>query len=181
MNNELQPHVRVESRRGFLGKMFSAGALVLGAKYIPTILDGAPIDPTVDTAAWHPSVYLGIETDGSVIIVAHRSEMGTGIRTALPMVAADELEADRSKVKIQQAIGDKKYGDQNTDGSNSIKGFYQPMREAGASARAMLTEAGASLADVACATGFADQSHFTRVFSKIVGMSPGAWRREQAV
>jgi AraC family transcriptional regulator len=48
-------------------------------------------------------------------------------------------------------------------------------------ARAMLTDAGASLADVACATGFADQSHFTRVFSKIVGMSPGAWRREQAV
>jgi transcriptional regulator GlxA family with amidase domain len=44
-------------------------------------------------------------------------------------------------------------------------------------ARAMLTDAGASLADVACATGFADQSHFTRVFSKIVGMSPGAWRR----
>ena len=144
MNNELQPHVRVESRRGFLGKIFSAGALVLGAKYIPTILDGAPIDPTVDTAAWHPSVYLGIETDGSVIIVAHRSEMGTGIRTALPMVAADELEADWAKVKIQQAIGDKKYGDQNTDGSNSIKTFYQPMREAGASARAMLIGAAAA-------------------------------------
>ena len=48
-------------------------------------------------------------------------------------------------------------------------------------ARAMLTDAGASLADVACATGFADQSHFTRVFSKIVGTSPGAWRRAQAI
>ena len=48
-------------------------------------------------------------------------------------------------------------------------------------ARSMLTDAGASLADVACATGFADQSHFTRVFSKVVGMSPGAWRRAQAV
>ena len=47
-------------------------------------------------------------------------------------------------------------------------------------ARAMLAEAGASLADIACATGFADQSHFTRVFSKIVGTSPGAWRRSQA-
>jgi AraC-like DNA-binding protein len=46
-------------------------------------------------------------------------------------------------------------------------------------ASAMLIDAGASLADVACATGFADQSHFTRVFSKIVGMSPGAWRRSQ--
>jgi transcriptional regulator GlxA family with amidase domain len=47
-------------------------------------------------------------------------------------------------------------------------------------ARTMLTDAGASLADVACATGFADQSHFTRVFSRTVGMSPGAWRRSQA-
>jgi len=48
-------------------------------------------------------------------------------------------------------------------------------------ARAMLADANASLADVACATGFADQSHFTRVFSRTVGMSPGAWRRSQAV
>jgi len=47
-------------------------------------------------------------------------------------------------------------------------------------ARAMLADAGASLADVACATGFADQSHFTRVFSRTVGTSPGAWRRTQA-
>ena len=132
-----------ESRRGFLGKMFSAGALILGAQILPIgKLEAA--DGTVDAAAWHPSVYLGIETDGSVIIVAHRSEMGTGIRTALPMVAADELDADWSKVKIQQAIGDKKYGDQNTDGSNSIEGFYQPMREAGATARAMLESAAAS-------------------------------------
>jgi AraC-like DNA-binding protein len=46
-------------------------------------------------------------------------------------------------------------------------------------ARAMLSDDGASLADVACATGFADQSHFTRVFSRTVGMSPGAWRRER--
>src|SRR5579862_516533 len=159
MENQLQPHVRVESRRGFLGKIFSAGALVLGAKYVPTILDGAPIDPTVDTAAWHPSVYLGIETDGTVIIVAHRSEMGTGIRTALPMVAADEVEANWSKVKIQQAIGDKKYGDQNTDGSNSIKSFYQPMREAGASARAMLIGAAAAKWSVPASECKAD-NHF---------------------
>jgi isoquinoline 1-oxidoreductase beta subunit len=140
--NQLNPTVRVESRRGFLTKMFSAGALILGAQVIPFKLEGA--DGTVDTAAWHPSVYLGLEPDGTVIIVAHRSEMGTGIRTALPMIAADEMEADWSRVKIQQAIGDKKYGDQNTDGSNSIKSFYQPMREAGASARMMLESAAAS-------------------------------------
>jgi isoquinoline 1-oxidoreductase beta subunit len=70
--------------------------------------------------------------------------MGTGIRTSLPMVLADELEADWKRVRIEQAIGDRKYGSQNTDGSNSIVGFYQPFRQAGATARTMLESAAAS-------------------------------------
>ena len=116
--------ITVVSRRGFLGGVFSAGALVLGSRFLPE-------DALADTggdATWQPSVYLGLEPDGRVIIIAHRSEMGTGIRTSLPMVVADELEADWKRVTIQQAIGDKKYGDQNTDGSNSIRSFYEPMR-----------------------------------------------------
>ncbi len=78
------------------------------------------------------------------MIVAHRSEMGTGIRTALPMVAADELDVEWSKVRIEQAMGNKKYGDQNTDGSNSIRSFYDPLRMAGATAKAMLIAAAAA-------------------------------------
>ena len=74
-------------------------------------------------------------------IVAHRSEMGTGIKTGLPMVLADELEADWNRVKIVQADADIKYGDQNTDGSRSMRQFYQPLREAGAVARQLLEEA----------------------------------------
>ncbi len=139
--------VKNVSRRGFLEGVFSAGAFVLATRYLPEDAQAAtPLDTaeTVDTSAWHPSVYLGFEPNGSVIIVAHRSEMGTGIRTALPMVVAEELGADWNKVKIQQAIGDKKYGDQNTDGSNSIRSFYQPMRVAGATARVMLINAAAS-------------------------------------
>src|ERR1022692_4107067 len=58
-----------------------------------------------------------------------------------PMVLADELEADWTRVKIIQAQGDPKYGDQNTDGSRSVRQFYQPMRVAGASARLMLEAA----------------------------------------
>src|SRR5262249_36942397 len=99
---------------------------------------------TADDAAWQPSVYLGLEPDGTVIIVAHRSEMGTGIRSVLPTVLADELEADWKKVKIEQAIGDTKYGSQNTDGSCSIRDFYDAMRQAGASARMMLEQAAAA-------------------------------------
>ena len=81
-----------------------------------------------DAAALHPSVYLGIEPDGTVFIVTHRSEMGTGIRTSLPLVAADELDADWGRVRIEQGIGDTSYGDQNTDGSRSIRDFYDAFR-----------------------------------------------------
>lgn len=92
-----------------------------------------------------PNVYLTINGDGSVNIVAHRQEMGTGIRTNLPLVLADELEADWSKVTLVQAVGDEpKYGDQNTDGSYSVRMFFEPMRKAGASARLMLEKAAAS-------------------------------------
>ncbi len=135
MNN-----VHVVSRRGFLEGLFSAGALVLAAPLVPELLKGAD----ADKAAFHPGVYLGIEPDGKVIIVVHRSEMGTGIRTSLPMVLADELEADWKRVRIEQAIGDRKYGSQNTDGSNSIVGFYEPFRVAGATARTMLEGAAAA-------------------------------------
>jgi isoquinoline 1-oxidoreductase beta subunit len=70
--------------------------------------------------------------------------MGTGIRSVLPSVLADELDADWARVKIEQAIGDAKYGSQNTDGSCSIRDFYDAMREAGASARMMLESAAAA-------------------------------------
>src|SRR5215475_1116469 len=132
--------IELVTRRAFLGGMFSAGAFVLGARLLPA---EALASTDAGKAAWNPSVYLGIETDGTVIIVAHRSEMGTGIRSVLPTVLADELDADWKRVKIEQAIGDKKFGNQNTDGSCSIRDFYDAMREAGASARLMLERAAA--------------------------------------
>ncbi len=152
--------IELVTRRTFLGGMFSAGAFVLAARLLPEealALTGA--GENADKAAWNPSVYLGIETDGSVIIVAHRSEMGTGIRSALPSVLADELDADWARVKIEQAIGDAKYGNQNTDGSCSIRDFYDAMREAGASARMMLESAAAAQWGVPVAECKA-QNHF---------------------
>src|SRR5271155_405845 len=95
-----------------------------------------------------PNVYVSIDETGTVTIVAHRSEMGTGIKTGLPMVLADELEADWKRVKVVQADGDVKYGDQNTDGSRSMRQFYQPLREAGALARQLLEEAAAQMGNV---------------------------------
>ena len=87
---------------------------------------------------------MAIAADGTVTIVAHRSEMGCGSRTALPLVVADELDADWSKVKIDQAIGDPKYGDQDTDGSHSVRSSFDLMRQVGGSGRAMLISAAAA-------------------------------------
>jgi isoquinoline 1-oxidoreductase beta subunit len=105
------------SRRRFLQGAFGAGALILAVRYIPPMLQhGQWTDGQTDAdrATFHPNLFVGIERDGTVHIVAHRSEMGTVIRTSLPLVLADELDADWKRVKIDQAIGDQRYGDQNT-------------------------------------------------------------------
>ncbi len=127
------------SRRSFLRQAFGAGALVLGARILPTRALAA-----LETAAFAPNVFVGIKSDGTVLIVAHRSEMGTSSRTMVPLILADEMEADWKRVKIEQAIGDEKYGDQNTDGSHSVRSFFGVMQECGASARTMLEQAAAS-------------------------------------
>ena len=132
------------SRRAFLENVFSAGALVIAAPLLPDSLRAQEAaNSTGAGGIWRPSVYLGIEPSGDVKIVAHRSEMGTGCRTGLPMIVADELEADWSRVQIVQAPGDVKYGSQNTDGSCSVRDFYDTLRSAGAAARNMLEHAAA--------------------------------------
>ncbi|MGO9088782.1 MAG: molybdopterin cofactor-binding domain-containing protein [Candidatus Sulfotelmatobacter sp.] len=133
------------SRRGFLQGMLSGGAFVLCARIVPSPLwaeaegAGQPIDAT----AFRPSVFVGIQTDGTVYIVAHRSEMGNAVRTSLPRILADELDADWARVQVVQGDGDKKYGSQDTDGSHSVREFFDVLREAGATARLMLVRAAA--------------------------------------
>ncbi len=143
------------SRRQFLNGILSTGAFVVASRLVSDDLlaqGGQPaaaiFNTKADTSMLHPSVYLGIEPDGTVFLVTHRSEMGTGIRTSLPLVAADELDADWTKCRIEQGVGDTRYGDQNTDGSRSIRDFYEAFRTAGASARSMLITAAAAQMNV---------------------------------
>src|SRR5713226_8449579 len=137
------------SRRGFLKGVVGTGAFVLGVRLMPVDLlasgDVGALDPAapMSKAPLHPSVYVAIDTDGTAYIVAHRSEMGNGVRTSLPRIVADELDADWARVKVVQATGDEKYGDQDTDGSHSVVSFFVPLREAGATARLMLVRAAA--------------------------------------
>ena len=125
------------SRRGFLGVsgVFVLGACVPGCAPTPA--------PKLAGGGFAPNLFLAIDADGTVRITAHRAEMGQGVRTALAQIVADELEADWARVTVEQAPGDTKYGDQNTDGSRSIQLNYDPLREAGATARLMLRQAAA--------------------------------------
>lgn len=137
--------IRNLSRRGFLKEVFSGSAFVIGVQFAPRfLLTGLLSDSLADRASFHPNVFVGLETDGSVTIVAHRSEMGNGSRTALPIVVADEMDADWNRVRIVQADGDARYGSQDTDASRSIRDSFQAMREAGATARVMLIRAAAA-------------------------------------
>jgi isoquinoline 1-oxidoreductase beta subunit len=136
------------SRRRFL-KASALSGLVL-AVGMPAALRAA--DPPKYGAdgmphGWvdNPLVFVAIGEDGIVSIVCHRSEMGQGIRTGMPMIVADEMEADWSKVRVVQAPGDEeRYGNQDTDGSRSTRHFFMPMRRCGAAARQMLEAAAAA-------------------------------------
>jgi len=136
------------SRRGFLKGLLATGGLVVAAEFVPA--RGALAAYATGAAKMtggvvsDPHVFIAIDPSGLVTIVAHRAEMGTGSRTSLPMAVADELEADWSRVKVVQSPGDEqKYGNQNTDGSRSMRHFIQPMRQCGAAMRQMLETAAA--------------------------------------
>jgi len=136
------------SRRGLLKGVAAGGALVLAAQF--TAKSAAAAYPTGAAAIPNgvvsdPKIFVAIASDGTVSIVAARAEMGTGAaRTVLPMIVADELEADWARVRVVQAPGEERtYGNQDTDGSRSVRHFIQPMRQCGATARLMLELAAA--------------------------------------
>ena len=133
------------SRRNVL-KGVALSRFLLGAP----VATWSPISQAeADPATFVPNLFVAIDSTGQVTILVSRSEMGTGIRTSLAMVLADELDADWHDVRVVQAPGDAKYGDQNTDGSKSIRLLLNTMREAGATARHMLLMAAAQRWNVA--------------------------------
>jgi isoquinoline 1-oxidoreductase subunit beta len=123
------------SRREFLTVGAAAGTGLVIGFYLP---HGSR---TTDTFA--PNAYLKIAPDGKITVVVARSEMGQGVRTALPMILAEELEADWQNITIEQAGASTLFGDQTTGGSASVRTTWDPMRKAGAAAREMLISAAA--------------------------------------
>lgn len=129
------------SRRGFVKNIgLVSSGLILACNY--DLFSNEKIN--ISITEFNPNLFVQLNSDGTLILLASRSEMGNGVRTSLTSVIADEMEADWSKVIVKQATGDAKYGDQNTDGSQSILNLYQTMRTLGATVKVMLLKAAAN-------------------------------------
>ncbi len=137
------------SRRRFLQQATALSGLVIAVGFPGAASAEDPPKYGADGMphGWidNPLVFVAIGEDGIVSIVCHRSEMGQGVRTGMPMIVADELEADWNRVRVVQAPGDEvRYGNQDTDGSRSTRHFFMPMRRCGAAMRQMLETAAAA-------------------------------------
>jgi len=137
------------SRRSLL-KAGLAGGFVL-AFHMPVRAENEPNQPPNNPAGqFAPNAFIRIDRAGKTTFVMPQVEMGQGVYTAIPMILADELDADFSQVALEHAPpNDKLYGNpifgiQATGNSNSIRAFWKPLRIAGATARAMLVQAAAS-------------------------------------
>ena len=145
------------SRRDFikLAGLMSGGLTlaVLLEACVPELLDELPPTSVPNTPAteapdpfdWAPNLYLHLDHEGILTVMAFRSEMGQGIRTALAMLIADEMDVAWENVRIEQVPADRRYGDQVTGGSLSITNSYVIVRRAGATARQMLVSAAAEV------------------------------------
>jgi len=128
--------MRKQPRREFFKVVGLSGSGLALAAFTPVQnIFGIPGD---EPKIFSPSVYVKIDNNGIVTIMVHRSEMGQGVRTSLPMLVAEELEVDWKNIRVEQADGHPQYGDQTTGGSQSIRKSFEPFRVAGATAREML-------------------------------------------
>ncbi|MCW5832637.1 MAG: xanthine dehydrogenase family protein molybdopterin-binding subunit [Labilithrix sp.] len=143
--------LRVVRRSFLVGLGIAVGGLALGS-FARAEEPGGPGAKGAAGDGLRPNVFVHVAPDGLVTIVCARSEMGQGVRSTLPVLIADELGADMARVKIVQADGDKAYGDQNTDGSRSVRMDFARLRRTGAAARMMLVTAAARRWKVPAAT-----------------------------
>lgn len=146
------------SRREFVGAGIAAGAGLVIGFYLPH-------GNSARKESFSPNAYLRITPDNKITIVVARSEMGQGVRTALPMILAEELEADWKQIEIAQAGASTLYGDQTTGGSASIRTTWDPMRKAGAIAREMLISAAALTWSVPRSSCTAENGHIKHAAS----------------
>jgi isoquinoline 1-oxidoreductase subunit beta len=155
------------SRRALLTGSLAGGFLL--AFHLPVRAVNEPVQPPDDTAGkFAPNAFIRIDQSGKTTLVMPQVEMGQGVYTSIPMILAEELDADFSQVTLEHAPpSDKLYGNplfgiQATGNSNSVRAWWKPLRTAGASARAMLVQAAAQQWQVdpaSCTTANSEVTH----------------------
>ncbi len=138
------------SRRVLLTGGLAGGFLLAFHLPLRALTPNEPVQPPDDTnGKFAPNAFIRIDNAGNTTLVMPQVEMGQGIYTAMAMILAEELDADFARVTLEHAPADEKlyanpaFGIQATGGSTSVRAFWTPLREAGASARAMLVQAAA--------------------------------------
>src|SRR5436190_10146038 len=133
------------TRRTFLKVSAAGGALLVGG-YVPGLREASEAEAA---GALEPNVWVKIGADDTVTIMLSQLEMGQGVMTSMPMLVAEELDVYWTQIKTEWVPADPKYGNPNfggaqlTAGSNSVRGMWKILREAGATARTMLVTAAA--------------------------------------
>ncbi len=130
--------VKKMDRREFIKISSTAGSGLILGFYLPNKLQGKSLESKI----FQPNAWINVQPDNYVKIMVGKSEMGQGVITSLPMIIAEEMDLDWSKVIVEKAPADRsKYGSQMTGGSNSISSSFMKLRKAGATAREMLVTA----------------------------------------
>ena len=136
--------IQLITRRSFIrGLGLASGGLIIACNF-PSSDEKDPVKRPFNGETFEPNLFIQLKDNGDLILIASRSEMGQGVRTSMTSIIADEMDADWNRVTVEQAIGHPKYGNQNTDGSRSVRTLYETMRKMGATARAMLITAAAT-------------------------------------
>ncbi len=142
----------INSRRNFLKVSAISGGGLLLSMVLPGFEANAAPNVVPNAAAdYMPNIYIKIQADGSIVLLAPNPEIGQGVKTSLPIIVAEELGVDWKKIKVELAPLDSRYGRQAAGGSGSVRGRFAELRKMGAAAREMFVNAAAQTWNVPAA------------------------------
>lgn len=142
------------SRRNFLRvSMIAGGGMLVGF----SALSNSETGDNTETTPFSPNAYIKISPDGKITLMSPNPEIGQGVKTSLVMLIAEEMNVDWQTIDVEIAPLDAKYGSQTTGGSGAIRSRYAPLRQAGATAKAMLIAAAADTWNVPVTDCYAEK------------------------
>lgn len=142
------------SRRNFLRvSMIAGGGMLVGF----SALSNSETGDNTETTPFSPNAFIKISPDGKITLMSPNPEIGQGVKTSLVMLIAEEMNVDWQTIDVEIAPLDAKYGSQTTGGSGAIRSRYAPLRQAGATAKAMLMAAATDTWGVAVTECYAEK------------------------